>query len=336
MNLPITPTRSDRRCWLGLVALPAAMAVFMATVQAQDAFPTRAITILVPYSAGGPTDQVARQFAVELGKAMGQPVVVENRTGASGLLAMQALARAPADGYLVGMMATPVTAIAPMTQPSFTQDTVKDWQPIGDVVNYALVLMTGKHVPAKTVSELVTHAKANPKAVSYGSSGVGGTNHLAGELLARESQSPMLHVPYKGNAPAATDAMGGQISFVFDMPNTAQAYAKAGKLTPLAITSAKRNPMLPDVPTMAESGYPGVQVEGWYGLIGPAKIPPAVLAKWEQATAQVKRNASFRQQMQTGGFVVTEPGSGEDFRRRIAKERDFWQHLITSAKIQLQ
>ena len=110
MNLPITPTRSDRRRWLGLVALPAAMAVFMATVQAQDAFPTRAITILVPYSAGGPTDQVARQFAVELGKAMGQPVVVENRTGASGLLAMQALARAPADGYLVGIVWNPVDA----------------------------------------------------------------------------------------------------------------------------------------------------------------------------------------------------------------------------------
>ena len=335
MNLPLTTTCIRRR-WLGLVALPAAMAVFVATAQAQDAFPTRAITILVPYSAGGPTDQVARQFAVELGKVMGQPVVVENRTGASGLLAMQALARSPADGYLVGMMATPVTAIAPMTQPSFTQDTVNDWQPIGDVMNYALVLMTGKHVPAKTVSELVAHAKANPKAVSYGSSGVGGTNHLAGELLARESQSTMLHVPYKGNAPAVADAMGGQISFVFDMPNTAQAYAKAGKLTALAITSAKRNPMLPDVPTMAESGYPGVQVEGWYGLIGPAKMPAAVLAKWEQATAQVKRNATFRQQMQTGGFAVTGPGSGEDFRRRIAKERDFWQHLITSAKIQLQ
>jgi tripartite-type tricarboxylate transporter receptor subunit TctC len=316
---------------LGLTALPAQAQ----TPGGAASYPTRPITLLLPYSAGGPTDLMARQLAQGLAKELGQPVVVENRTGAAGLVALGALARAPADGYLLGVMASPVTAIAPLTQPNFPYDVVTSFTPITDVVNYSLVLMVGKHVPANNVRELIEYAKKNPEAVTYGSSGVGGTNHLAGELLSRASKAPMLHVPYKGNALAVNDILGGQISFVFDMPNTAQAQARSGQLRPLAITSSQRNPMLPDVPTLVESGFPDVVVEGWYGVLAPANLPAPVLRRLESAIKAVKASPRFAEQMQSGGFVLT-PTSSSAFGERIRKERDFWKNLITTANIKLQ
>lgn len=314
----------------------AAAAGLPAPALAQAAgYPNRPITFLVPYAAGGPTDVMARQLALALGQELGQSVVVDNRTGAGGLVTLAALARAPADGYTLAFVASPVTAISPLTQPSFAHDVVTGFTPVTDVVDYALVLMAGKQVPANSVKELVAYAKQNPKAVSYGSSGVGGTNHLAGELLSRAAGAPMLHVPYKGNALAVNDIMGGQISFIFDQPNTALPLAKGGQLKPLAVTSAKRNAMFPDVPTMVESGYPDVVVEGWQGLLGPARLPPQVVRRLEDAIKVVKASKTFSDQVAAGGFTMT-PTSSAAYGERIRKERDFWKHLITSANIQLQ
>jgi tripartite-type tricarboxylate transporter receptor subunit TctC len=312
----------------GALALPIAS-------QADD-FPSRPITLLLPYSAGGPTDIMARQLAEGLSKELKQTVIVENRTGAAGLIALGALARAPADGYLIGVMATPVTAIAPLGQPSFQYDVVKSFTPITDIVNYSLVLMTNKQFPANNVRDLVEYAKKNPKAVSYGSSGIGGTNHLAGELLSQATGAPMLHVPYKGNAQAANDVIGGQISFVFDIPSTASGFVRAGTLKPLAITASRRNPVLPDVPTMAESGFPEVKVEGWYGVLAPANLPPQVLRKLEAAIKTVKESPKFAEQMRAGGLDITPTTSPAAFGERIRLERDFWKKLITTSHIQLQ
>jgi tripartite-type tricarboxylate transporter receptor subunit TctC len=321
-------------------ALAAALALCAATpVRAQGAgeaaYPAKPITFLVPYAAGGPTDLVARQLAHGLNKLWGQPVVVDNRVGASGIVALTALARAPADGYTLGIMVSPVTAIAPLTQSGFPYDVVKDFTAVSDVVDYALVLMAGPQTGAKSLKELVEHARNNPNKVSYGSSGVGGTNHLAGELFSRSAGAPMMHVPYKGNAPALNDVMAGQVSFMFAQTDSAIGMAKSGKVRALGITSPARNPALPDVPTMAESGFAGVDVNGWTGVMGPANLPPAVLKKLEEGIAAVKQTPEFRQKMESLGFVVTGTSS-KAFGQRVQKERDFWKAKITEAKIPLQ
>lgn len=319
-----------------LLGAVVASALALPIASQADDFPSRPITLLLPYSAGGPTDIMARQLAEGLSKELKQTVIVENRTGAAGLIALGALARAPADGYLLGVMATPVTAIAPLGQPSFQYDVVKSFTPVTDIVNYSLVLMTNKQFPANNVRELVEYAKKNPKAVSYGSSGIGGTNHLAGELLSQATGAPMLHVPYKGNAQAANDVIGGQISFVFDIPSTASGFVRAGTLKALAITASRRNPVLPDVPTMAESGFPEVKVEGWYGVLAPSNLPPQVLRKIEAAIKTVKESPKFAEQMRAGGLDITPSTSPAAFGERIRQERDFWKKLVTTAHIQLQ
>ncbi len=321
-------------------ALAAILGLGMTQVSAQTkdeaaGYPAKPITFLVPYAAGGPTDLVARQLAHGLNKLWGQPVVVDNRTGASGIVALTALARAPADGYTLGVMVSPVTAIAPLTQPNFPYDVTKDFTAVSDVVDYALVLLAGPQTKARTLKELVDFAKANPNAVTYGSSGVGGTNHLAGELFSRSAGVPMLHVPYKGNAPALNDVMAGQISFVFAQTDSAIGLAKSDKVTALGITSATRNPALPNVPTMEESGFRGVDVGGWTGVMGPAKLPPGVLKKLEEGIAAVKQTPEFRDKMVSLGFVITATSS-QAFGQRIQKERDFWKAKITEAKIPLQ
>lgn len=309
------------------------------TAQAKDegtaAYPTKPITFLVPYSAGGPTDLVARQLALGLNKLWGQPVVVDNRTGASGIVALTALARAPGDGYTLGIMVSPVTAIAPLTQPNFPYDVIKDFTAVSDVVDYALVLMVGPQTKAKSARELADYAKKNPTAVTYGSSGVGGTNHLAGELFSRSANAPMLHVPYKGNAPAINDVMAGQISFVFAQTDSAIGMAKSDKMTALGITAASRNPALPNVPTMEESGFTGMDVGGWTGVMAPAKLPQEVLKKLEEGIAAVKKTPEFKEKMESMGFVITGTSSAA-FGQRVQKERDFWKAKITEAKIQLQ
>lgn len=327
---------STRVRWaLAAAAFGLGITAVQAKEDATTGFPSKPITFLVPYSAGGPTDLVARQLAYGLNKLWGQPVVVDNRTGASGLVALTALARAPADGYTLGIMVSPVTAIAPLTQPNFPYDVTKDFTAVADVVDYALVLLAGPQTKVKSLKELVDYAKKNPTAVAYGSSGVGGTNHLAGELFSRSANAPMLHVPYKGNAPALNDVMAGQISFVFAQTDSAISVAKSDKLTALGITSSARNPALPNVPTMEESGFTGVNVGGWTGVMAPAKLPPEVLKKLEEGIAAVKKTPEFKEKLESLGFVITGTSS-TDFARRVQKERDFWKAKINEAKIQLQ
>lgn len=321
-------------------ALAAALGLGATQVSAQAkdeaaGYPSKPITFLVPYAAGGPTDLVARQLAHGLNKLWGQPVVVDNRTGASGIVALTALGRAPGDGYTLGVMVSPVTAIAPLTQPNFPYDVTKDFTAVSDVVDYALVLLAGPQTKARTLKELVDYARQNPTAVTYGSSGVGGTNHLAGELFSRSAGAPMLHVPYKGNAPALNDVMAGQISFIFAQTDSAIGLANSEKVRALGITAATRNPALPNVPTMEESGFKGVDVGGWTGVMAPGKLPPAVLKKLEEGIAAVKQTPEFRDKMESLGFVITGTSS-KAFGQRVQKERDFWKAKITEAKIPLQ
>lgn len=315
----------------------AAIAMFALSVSSTCAasYPDKPVTLLVPYSAGGPTDIIARQLAQSLSEIWKQSVVVENRTGASGIIALTALGRAAPDGYTLGVMVTPVTAIAPLTQKSFTMDISRDFTAVSDLVDYSLVLMVGPQANADNIKDLVTRAKSNPQAISYGSSGVGGTNHLAGEIFSRAAGAPMLHVPYKGNAPAITDAMAGQISFVFAQTDAAIGLADSGKLKPLAITSAKRNPRVPNIPTFAEVGLPEVVVEGWTGVMAPAGLPADVLKNLQESIARAKKMPAFKDKMESLGFVIT-PTSSEAFAKRIREESLYWKKKITEEKIPLQ
>jgi len=306
------------------VALPAACAAD---------YPDRPLRLLVGYAPGGPVDTTARVFAKYLGDKLGQTVVVENRAGASGMIASDATAKASPDGYLLGFAASPSLTISPLVQKSTLFDPRKDFTPIGMVVDYTNVLLIGPQNPAKTVGELVTYAKANPKAVTFGSAGVGASNHLSAELLQQQAQAPMLHVPYRGNSPAMIDVVSGKITFMFDITSTAIPFIKSGKARALAVTSRERNPELPDVPTMIEAGLPDYEVVGWYALMAPPALPDAIKTRLAKALKDVTQDAAFRQAMKNGGYTVDE-GDGQAVQRRIEREYAMWADVIETANIQ--
>jgi len=301
--------------------------------QASDNYPDRPLRLLVGYAPGGPVDTTARVFAKYLGEKLGQPVVVENRAGASGMIASDATAKAAPDGYLLGFAASPSLTISPLVQNSKLFDPHKDFTPIGMVVDYTNVLLIGPQIPAKSVGELISYAKAHPEAVSFGSAGVGASNHLSAELLKLQAQAPMLHVPYRGNSPAMMDVVSGKITFMFDITSTAIPFIKSGKARALAVTSRERNPELPDVPTMIEAGLKDYEVVGWYALMAPPKLPDAVKARLSKALSAVSKDPVFRKAMVDGGYTVDE-GDGKAVQGRIDREYAMWANVIKSANIQ--
>lgn len=302
---------------------------------AENDYPQRSIRLLVGYAPGGPVDTTARVFAKYLGDKLGQIVVVENRAGASGMIASDATAKAPPDGYMLGFAASPTLTMSPLVQRSKLFDPRTDFSLIGLVVDYANVLVIGPQVPAKNVQELVSFAKANPDAVSFGSAGIGASNHLSGELLKRQTGAPMLHVPYRGNSPAMMDVVSGKITFMFDITSTAIPFIKSGKTQALAVTSKTRNPELPNVPTMIEAGLPDYEVVGWYALVGPRKLPDAVTKRLTTALAEVSNDPAFRQAMKDGGYTINE-GNAKDLQARIDREYAMWADVIQSANIKAE
>lgn len=320
-------------CVFGTMAL----GTHVAQAQGTDkgSYPNKPITLVVPYAPGGPADIIARQLGQGLTKLWGQPVVVDSRPGAGGLIALSYLARSPADGYTLGVLVSPVTAISPLTQPNYPYDPVKDFTPLSALVNYSLVMLAGPHTNAKTFAELKDFATKNPGKTFYGSSGIGGTNHLGAELISRAIGAPMTHVPYKGNAPAVSATMAGEVSFVLAQTDSAIALARGQKLTPLAITSASRNPMLPEVPTLSELGINNLDIGGWTGVVGPANLPPAIATKLVNGIQKVKESPEFVERMKSMGFTVATE-TGDKFGARIGNERDFWKKKITDERLQLQ
>ena len=296
-------------------------------------YPDRPVRLLVGYAPGGPVDTTARVFAKYLSDKLGQPVVVENRAGASGMIASDATAKASPDGYLLSFSASPSLTISPLVQKSNLFDPRTDFTPIGMVVDYTNVLLIGPQIPAKSVSELIAYAKAHPDAVSFGSAGVGASNHLSAELLKQQAQAPMLHVPYRGNSPAMMDVVSGKITFMFDITSTAIPFIKSGKARALAVTSRERNPELPDIPTMIEAGLPDYEVVGWYALMAPPKLPDNVKTQLAQALKAVSQDPAFRKAMVKGGYTVDEGGS-DAVQDRIEREYAMWADVIKTANIQ--
>jgi tripartite-type tricarboxylate transporter receptor subunit TctC len=257
-----------RAARLALAFLAAAAALLPAAVPAQP-FPSKAVRIVVPFPPGGGADTLARIMAPHLAKAWGQPVVVENKPGASGHIGAETVAQSPADGYTLLMASTA----------ALSEKNVRQFAPATLVSASAYVIVANPKVKANTVKELVAEAKAAPGKMSFGSSGTGAASHLAGELFAAMAGIQLLHVPYKGTGQAVTDLLAGQIDLMFAPAQTAMPHVQAGRLKALAVTSAKRAATLPQLPTAAESGLPGYEAIGWFGLLAPAATPRAVVEK---------------------------------------------------------
>ncbi len=299
-----------------------------------DAYPSRPVKMIVGYAPGGPVDTAARIYADYLGRVLKQPVVVDNRAGASGAIAADITAKSAPDGYTLYFVASPTMTMTPLIQKSVNFNPLKDFSYIGLITDYTNVLLVNKDFPAKNVGELVDYARKHPEGVSFGSAGVGASNHLSAELLAQMSGTKMLHVPYKGNSPAMADVMSGKVTFMFDITGTAIGHVQGGKVRALAVTSRTRNPALPSVPTMIESGLKDYDLTGWYALVGPQKLPADVVDKLVNAQKTVGDDPAFRQRMTQGGYDLDVTGP-KPLADRIQRELALWGGVVKAAKIQV-
>ena len=327
----MNPIRSTaRRTVLRAVAAATMGAALMPAAFAADKFPSKPITMVVPFVAGGTTDILARIVGQSLGEELGQPVIIDNRAGAGGNIGGQFAARSAADGYTIFMGTVGTNAINEWLYKKMPFDPNKDFAPLTRVANVPNLLVANPQQPFKDVKELIAYAQANPGKVNFGSSGSGSSIHLSGELFKMMTKVDMVHIPYKGSAPAVTDLLGNQIAIMFDNMPSAIQHVRSGKLRPLAVTTAKRSPELPDVPTVAEAGVPGYEATSWFGLFAPAKVPADVQAKLHAAIIKVLQKPDVIKKIaDQGGEVVTE--SQAEFAKFIAAENEKWKKVVKTS-----
>lgn len=294
-------------------------------------FPAAPIKIYVGYSAGGAVDVVARAIGQKLQAELGQPVIVENKPGAGSNIAAKATIGAPADGYTLFMAANAVAANMALYQPA-PYDVEKDLAPVALIGRVPVVIAVNPDSPYKTLAKLIEASKAQPESVAYATPGNGSTPHLAVELFAHAAHIELLHVPYKGGSQALTEVIGGQVPMVALNALEVLPHIKSGKLRALAVLSAKRSALLPEVPTIAESGFPGFEASVWYGLMAPANTPKAVLATLSSAAVRAAGSAEVKERLASAGGEVT-PGNAAAFGSYIHAERERYSKLIQTAKI---
>jgi tripartite-type tricarboxylate transporter receptor subunit TctC len=300
-----------------------------------DDYPTRPITLIVPFPPGGSTTVMARNVADKMSATLGQPVVVENRGGAGGTIGTRSVAKAAPDGYTILLSYTATMAIAPSMNVNAGYDPRKDFVPIGMIGFAPNVLVVHPSLPVRSVAELIAYAKATPAPVQYGSPGVGTVNHLAGEYLASETGVKLQHVPYKGNGPAMGDLLGGHIPMMFVPIPVALGNVKAGTLRGLAITTAKRSGLLPDLPTLAESGVPGFDVALRYGLMAPTGTPPAVIARLNRELNAALATEDVKQRLATEGAEAL-PGTPEAYAADVDADEKRWSGLVKKLGIKVE
>ncbi len=310
-------------------ALGVLLAVLATSASAQ-AYPTKPIRLVVPVPAGGPPDILAREVAQKLTEAWGQAVVVDNRPGAGGNIGSELVAKSPPDGYTLLMGTVGTHAINPSLYAKMPYDHVQDFTPVILVAGVPNVLVVNPALPVSSVQGLIAYAKANPGKLNFASSGNGTSIHLSGELFKVMTGVDMTHVPYKGSSPALRDLMGGQVQLMFDNLPSSLALIKAGKLKALAVTSAARAAALPDVPTVAEAGLPGFEASSWFGVLGPAGTPPAIVAKLNGEIAKWLATPEAKDKLLSQG-AITAGGTPEDFVRHIATETAKWQRVAKAS-----
>ena len=305
-----------------------------AGARAQD-WPAKPVRIVVPFSPGGVADNSARVVAEPLAQRLGQPVLVENRPGASGNIGTAQVAQAAADGYtlLLGFDGTMV--INPHVFAKIPFDTLRDFAPVTKLGDATLVLVAHPSVAAKNLAEFIALARTTPRSWPYGTSGTGGTPHLAGELLRQRTQLRLEHVPYKGGGQAITDVVGGQIPLVFTAIATAQQYVRAGRLTALAVPGARRSSALPEVPTFQESGLEGFDVSSWTGIFAPASTPPAVVARLQKELAAVLHSSFVKERYAVLGIEPVGNAPGE-FAAQVRADLARWEKVVKAANVRLE
>jgi tripartite-type tricarboxylate transporter receptor subunit TctC len=294
-------------------------------------YPTGPISLIVPFAPGGSSDTVARIIANEVGKELGQPIIILNRSGAGGNIGFEMAARAQGDGYTLLMVSSPL-AVNVSLYHKLGYDPIKDFSPISLVAMQPNLLVVNPELPVKTLAELIAYAKANPGKLNFGSSGIGTSQHLAAELFKRRAGVDIVHVPYRGDA--MIDLVGGRLQMMFETLPVSLSYAQSGQLRAIAITVDERSKMLPDVPTVSEAGLPGFVSRGWLGVAAPAKTPKPIIDKLNVAIRKALETPSVADRLTELGLQV-KPTSPSEFATFIDQEIKDYRNLITSAKITL-
>ena len=320
---------SRREATLALLAA----ALPLRAAQAND-YPNRPIKLIVPVPPGSGVDAVSRSVGAQMSELMGVPIVTDYRPGASAVVGSEALAKSPPDGYTI-MMGYTAHSTNPLFNPSLPYDTLRDFTPIIYVCYIPAVLMVHPSTPANTVQELVDMMKQKPGNYTYASGGAGATAHLSGELLKHLTGVAIQHVPYKGNAPALNDLLGGHVTMMFDIASTALPQIKAGKLKGLAVTSAKRSPDAPELPTMIEAGFPGFEVVAWYMMLAPANLPKNVLARLNGEADKALRTAAVRKTFADLSFQIA-GGTPEQADAFLRSEMKKWAEVVAATGIKAQ
>src|SRR6266702_6089730 len=310
-------------------------AMLSAVAQAQD-YPAKSVRLVVPYAAGGNADIFGRTLAQKLGDALKQPFVVENRAGANGGIGADFVAKSAPDGYTLLATASGPIVVNPVLYATVPYDPVRDFVPVAQATVYQYVLVALAISPLRGIDDVVAAARARPGAITYGSTGFGGGNHLAGELLALKTNTRLTHVPYKGSAAALADLLGGQLSIMFDTVITSVPQIRAGKLRAFAVSSGKRASSLPEVPTLQEAGIGNFDISQWQGILAPFGTPKAIVDRLNAEIVRAMRAADVRERIVTQGGKEIVTGTPEDFAALIKSDLQMYAKLIKDAKIPAQ
>jgi tripartite-type tricarboxylate transporter receptor subunit TctC len=309
-------------------------AALAAGAHAADTYPSRTVTIAVPYSPGGSTDYVARTFAKSMTDAYQKPFIVENKPGASGTIAMGYVAKAEPNGYTL-LMTEMTTTVVPTLFPKLTFDPIRDFVPVAQIAEAPYILVVHPKVPAKNLKELIDYARKNPGKVTFGSGGSGSGPHVAGELLKSVAKIDIAHVPYKGSGPALNDLLGGQIDLLITAAPTVAAFIESGKLRAIAVASDKRIPMMPSVPSAAESGVPEFQVSNWFGITAPKGTPADIVKSLHARIQEMLKNPGVLKNLDTAGALPAEMGP-EAFGKKIDTEARRWDALLKANGVKVE
>src|ERR1700722_16664817 len=310
-------------------------AILAANHSHAENYPSRPIHLIVPFSAGGSADSTARVLAARIGEALGQSVVVENRTGGGAIIGAEFVKKAEPDGYTLLLGQSGPLSINPAVYKNLPYDPVRDFIPVCLTTTYPYVMVINASLGVKTLKEFVALAMSKPGGLNYGTTGVGSSNHLVTELFAGRAGIKMTHIPYRGTSLAVTDLLAGQVQMVFSDPISALQYVKSGALVALAVTSKDRSPVAPDVPTIAESGYPDFDAIAWHGILAPAHTPPAIIARLNEEDVQALNDPDTRTLLETQAIQIV-GNSPEAFASFIKHDMSIWKEVADQAKIEVR